>query len=135
MVPDMTPKSLLVVGSGAIGIEFASFYHSLGIDVTVVEILPRILPVEDEDISKLAGKLMAKRGLEFKLATKVAEARKSKDSVTCVLEGPEGGARRDHGRPGDFCRRRGRQRGRHRLRHHGRQDGPGLHRRRFLGGH
>ena len=90
MVPDMTPKSLLVVGSGAIGIEFASFYHNLGVDVTVVELLPRILPVEDEDISKLAGKLMAKAGLKFKLATKVAEARKSKDSVTCVLEGPKG---------------------------------------------
>ncbi len=90
MVPNMMPKSLLVVGSGAIGIEFASFYHSLGVEVTVVEMLPRILPVEDEDISKLAGKLMARRGIEFKLATKVAEARKSKDSVTCVLEGPKG---------------------------------------------
>ena len=90
MVPDTVPKSLLVVGSGAIGIEFASFYHSLGVEVTVVEVLPRILPVEDEDISRLAGKLLAKRGIKFKLSTKVAEARKSKDSVTCVLEGPKG---------------------------------------------
>ena len=90
MVPDMTPKSLLVVGSGAIGIEFASFYHNLGVDVTVVELLARILPVEDEDISKLAGKLMTKAGLKFKLATKVAEAKKSKESITCILEGSKG---------------------------------------------
>ena len=90
MVPDRVPKSLLVVGSGAIGIEFASFYHSLGVDVTVVEVLPRILPVEDEDISKLAAKLLVKRGIKFKLSTKVAEARKSKDTITCILEGPKG---------------------------------------------
>src|SRR5271167_2442298 len=55
MVPDRIPKSLLVVGSGAIGIEFASFYRTLGAEVTVVEVLPRVLPVEDEEISPLAG--------------------------------------------------------------------------------
>jgi dihydrolipoamide dehydrogenase len=54
MVPETMPKSLLVVGSGAIGIEFASFYHDMGADVTVVEVLDRVLPVEDEDISAFA---------------------------------------------------------------------------------
>ena len=51
MVPETMPKSLLVIGSGAIGIEFASFYRNLGAEVTVIETLDRILPVEDEDIS------------------------------------------------------------------------------------
>ena len=63
MVPEKMPKSLLVVGSGAIGIEFASFYRSLGAEVTVVEVLPRVLPVEDEEISAFAHKAFEKRGM------------------------------------------------------------------------
>ena len=63
MVPDALPKSLLVVGSGAIGIEFASFYRALGAEVTVVEVMDRILPVEDEEISKLAHKAFEKQGM------------------------------------------------------------------------
>src|SRR3989337_2441797 len=64
MVPDRMPKSLLVVGSGAIGIEFASFYLSLGAEVTVVEILDRVLPVEDEEISAFAKKAFEKQGMK-----------------------------------------------------------------------
>ena len=64
MVPDVMPKSLLVVGSGAIGIEFASFYRTLGAEVTVVEVLPRVLPVEDEEISAFAKKAFEKQGMK-----------------------------------------------------------------------
>ena len=63
MVPDVMPKSLLVVGSGAIGIEFASFYCTLGADVTVVEVLDRVLPVEDAEISAFAQKAFEKQGM------------------------------------------------------------------------
>jgi dihydrolipoamide dehydrogenase len=62
MVPDRMPKSLLVVGSGAIGIEFASFFHTMGSDVTVVEVLPQILPVEDAEIGGLARKRLRRWG-------------------------------------------------------------------------
>ena len=65
MVPPAIPKSLLVVGSGAIGIEFASFYHDMGADVTVVEVLDRILPVEDEEISAFARKSFEKQGIKI----------------------------------------------------------------------
>src|SRR5579863_7038179 len=65
MVPPSMPKSLLVIGSGAIGIEFASFYRNMGADVTVVEVLPRILPVEDEEISTFAHKAFEKQGIKI----------------------------------------------------------------------
>ncbi|MGF1640532.1 MAG: dihydrolipoyl dehydrogenase [Rhodospirillales bacterium] len=87
MVPEVMPRSLLVVGSGAIGIEFASFYRSLGAEVTVVEILDRILPVEDEEISGFARKAFEKRGMAIHTATTVKALDKSADSVTATLEG------------------------------------------------
>src|ERR1700693_2152257 len=65
MVPTMFPKSLLVSGSGAIGIEFASFYLNMGAQVTVVEVLPRVLPVEDEEISAFAHKAVEKQGMKI----------------------------------------------------------------------
>src|SRR5271167_4800062 len=65
MVPTAMPKSLLVIGSGAIGIEFASFYLNMGAQVTVVEVLPRILPVEDEEISAFAHKAFEKQGMKI----------------------------------------------------------------------
>src|SRR5579863_1390308 len=65
MVPPAMPKSLLVIGSGAIGIEFASFYRNMGAEVTVVEVLPRILPVEDEEISTFAHKAFEKQGIKI----------------------------------------------------------------------
>ncbi|MEQ8559551.1 MAG: dihydrolipoyl dehydrogenase [Henriciella sp.] len=85
MVPDVTPKKLLVIGSGAIGIEFASFYNELGSKVTVVEALDRILPVEDEEISGLARKQFEKQGLEFRVGAQVKSLKKGKDKVTAEV--------------------------------------------------
>jgi dihydrolipoamide dehydrogenase len=87
MVPTSMPKSLLVVGSGAIGIEFASFYRSLGAQVTVVEILERVLPVEDEEISGFARKAFEKQGIKIHTGTTVKALAKSQDAVTATLEG------------------------------------------------
>jgi dihydrolipoamide dehydrogenase len=86
MVPKAAPKSLLVVGSGAIGIEFASFYRALGAEVTVVEALPRILPVEDEEISAVAHKAFEKRGLKFRVGAKVTGLMKTPSGVAITLE-------------------------------------------------
>jgi dihydrolipoamide dehydrogenase len=86
MVPDAMPKSLLVVGSGAIGIEFASFYRTMGAEVTVVEVMDRILPVEDEEISKLAHKAFEKQGMKIHTKTTVKALKKGKDNVTATLE-------------------------------------------------
>jgi len=92
MVPPSFPKSLLVVGSGAIGIEFASFYRTLGSEVTVVEILDRILPVEDEEISQLATKAFTKQGMKIKAATGVEKLEKGTDNVTATLKAKDGKA-------------------------------------------
>ncbi len=86
MVPDAMPKSLLVVGSGAIGIEFASFYLNMGAEVTVVEIMDRILPVEDEEISAHARKQFEKQGMKIMTGAKVAKLERGKDNVTCHVE-------------------------------------------------
>jgi dihydrolipoamide dehydrogenase len=86
MVPAACPKSLLVVGSGAIGIEFASFYRALGAAVTVVEALPRILPVEDEEVSAAAHKAFEKRGIAFRVDAKVTKLVKTKAGVALELE-------------------------------------------------
>ena len=85
MAPDKMPKSLLVVGSGAIGIEFASFYRTLGAEVTVVEILPQILPVEDEEIAAHARKRFEKAGIAIHTDAKVEKLTKGKDSVTAKI--------------------------------------------------
>lgn len=87
MVPDAMPKTLLVIGSGAIGIEFASFYRSLGAEVTVVEILERILPVEDEEISAFARKAFEKQGITIQTGTSVKGLTKGGDHVTARIEG------------------------------------------------
>jgi dihydrolipoamide dehydrogenase len=81
---------LLIVGSGAIGIEFASFYWSLGAEVTVVEMLPRILPAEDEEISELARKSFTKQGIAIHTGTRVERLAKEADSVTASLRKPDG---------------------------------------------
>lgn len=86
LVPKAAPKSLIVIGSGAIGIEFASFYRALGSDVTVIEALPRILPVEDEEVSKAAHKAFEKRGLKFRVGASVKTLTKSKTGVSIELE-------------------------------------------------
>ncbi|MEI8274855.1 MAG: dihydrolipoyl dehydrogenase [Hyphomicrobiales bacterium] len=89
MNPDKMPKSLLVVGSGAIGIEFASFYRTMGADVTVVEVLPQILPVEDAEIAAFARKAFEKQGFKIIANAKVTKLDKKSDSVTATIE--EGG--------------------------------------------
>ncbi len=86
MVPPVMPRSLLVVGSGAIGIEFASFYRSMGAEVTVVEVMDRILPVEDEEISKFAHKSFEKQGMKIHVSTNVKALKRGKDNVTVTLE-------------------------------------------------
>jgi dihydrolipoamide dehydrogenase len=90
MVPTAFPKSLLVVGSGAIGIEFASFYRTLGAEVTVVEVLDRVLPVEDEEISQLAHKAFVKQGMKIKVSTTVEKLEKGADNVTATLKANDG---------------------------------------------
>src|SRR5579859_8179087 len=91
MIPPSIPKSLLVVGSGAIGIEFASFYRTMGAEVTVVEMLDRILPVEDEEVSAFAAKQFTKQGIKILTSATVAKLEKAQDSVTAAIE-HEGGA-------------------------------------------
>jgi dihydrolipoamide dehydrogenase len=91
MAPDRMPKSLLVVGSGAIGIEFASFYRTFGAEVTVVEILPQILPAEDAEISAFARKQFEQQGIKILTAAKVTRLDKKQDSVTATIDDGKGG--------------------------------------------
>jgi len=91
MVPDRIPKSLLVIGSGAIGIEFASFYRTLGAEVTMVEVLPQILPVEDAEIAGFARKSFEKQGIRIFTGAKVTKLDKKSDSVTATIEDGKGG--------------------------------------------
>lgn len=86
MVPDVVPKSLLVIGSGAIGIEFASFYRALGAEVTVVEVMDRILPVEDEEISALARKAFEKQSMKIITGATVKALEKGNNQVTATVE-------------------------------------------------
>jgi dihydrolipoamide dehydrogenase len=94
MVPKEFPKSLLVVGSGAIGIEFASFYRSFGAEVTVVEVLPQILPVEDAEIAGLARKAFERQGIKILTGAKVTKLDKKKDSVTATIDDGKGGTQK-----------------------------------------
>jgi dihydrolipoamide dehydrogenase len=86
LAPKSAPKSLIVIGSGAIGIEFASFFRALGSDVTVIEALPRILPVEDEEVSKAAHKAFEKRGLKFRVPANVKKLTKTKSGIAVEIE-------------------------------------------------
>ncbi len=90
MTPDIMPKSLLVVGSGAIGIEFASFYRALGAEVTVVEMLDRILPVEDEEISKFAEKQFKKQGMTILTGATVEKVDKGETAATATVKTKDG---------------------------------------------
>src|SRR5687767_9549173 len=91
MVPPEFPKSLLVIGSGAIGIEFASFYRTMGAEVTVVELLPQILPVEDAEIAAFARKAFEKQGIKILTGAKVTKLDKTADSVTATIDDGKGG--------------------------------------------
>ena len=86
LTPPHMPKKLLVIGSGAIGIEFASFYNTLGADTTVVEVMDRILPVEDEEISAFAKKAFEKQGMKILQKAMVKQLDRAKDKVTAHLE-------------------------------------------------
>jgi dihydrolipoyl dehydrogenase len=92
MVPEKMPKSLLVIGSGAIGIEFASFFATLGADVTVVEVLPQILPVEDEEIAVIARKRFEKQGIKILSSAKVDGLKKGRDNVEASITDKDGKA-------------------------------------------
>lgn len=85
MVPDDIPKKLLVIGSGAIGMEFASFFDAFGADVTVVEMVDRILPAEDAEISGMARKTFEKRGMTIKTKTQVKSVTKNASNVSAIL--------------------------------------------------
>jgi dihydrolipoyl dehydrogenase len=85
MIPEALPKSILVVGSGAIGIEFASFYRDMGAEVTVVEVLDRVLPAEDEEISAFARKAFEKQGMKIHTSTMVKGLKKNGADVTATL--------------------------------------------------
>ncbi len=91
MVPERMPKTLLVIGSGAIGIEFASFYRTLGAEVTVVEVLPQILPAEDAEIAAFARKSFEKQGIKIFTGAKVTKLDKKADSVTASIDDGKGG--------------------------------------------
>jgi dihydrolipoamide dehydrogenase len=90
MVPQALPKKLLVMGSGAIGIEFASFYNAMGSDVTVIEVMPTVMPVEDAEISAFARKMLEKSGLKIRTSTKVTKVVKGADSVSATIESADG---------------------------------------------
>ena len=91
MVPADMPKSLVIMGSGAIGIEFASFYNAMGVDVTVVELMDNVVPVEDEEISKLARKRFEKAGMKILTGAKVTKVDKiAKGGITAHVETSDG---------------------------------------------
>ena len=86
MMPSALPKSLLIIGSGAIGIEFASFYNDMGVDVTLVEVLDRILPVEDHEISTFAKKIFVKQGIKIKTSSKVVGIKKDAKGIDVSID-------------------------------------------------
>ncbi|MDC7674883.1 dihydrolipoyl dehydrogenase [Asticcacaulis machinosus] len=86
LAPKTQPKSLIIIGSGAIGIEFASFYKALGTEVTVVEAMDRILPVEDHEVSAEALKAFKKRGINFRVGAKVTKIEKPATGVAVHVE-------------------------------------------------
>ena len=94
MVPKSFPKSLLVMGSGAIGVEFAYFYRAMGAEVTIVEVLPQILPVEDAEIAAFARKRFEKMGIKILTGAKVTGVEKVADSITATIDDGKGGTSR-----------------------------------------
>ena len=86
LVPNTMPKKLLVIGSGAIGIEFASFFNTLGADTTVVEVMDRVVPVEDPEISTMAKKSFEKQGMKIMTGATVKELKRASNTVTAVVD-------------------------------------------------
>jgi dihydrolipoamide dehydrogenase len=87
MVPKVMPTKLLVIGSGAIGVEFASFYSDMGAEVTIVEMLDRILPVEDEDVSAFVHKALVKQGMKIHVSSGVEKLETGPDGVKATIKG------------------------------------------------
>lgn len=85
LAPKSMPKSLIIVGSGAIGVEFASFYHNMGVEVTLIEMANNILPVEDEEISAIAYKSFTKQGIKIHTSSQITKISKNKDDLTATL--------------------------------------------------
>jgi dihydrolipoamide dehydrogenase len=92
MVPKTMPNSLVVMGSGAIGIEFASFYRSMGAEVTVVELLDQVLPVEDAEVAAVARKQFEKQGMKILTGSKVTKVEKAGAGVKATIKGKDGKA-------------------------------------------
>ena len=90
MTPAEMPSKLLVIGSGAIGVEFASFYNDMGAEVTIVEMLPRILPVEDEEVSAFMEKRLAKDGIRILTGAGVEKIEVSGSGVKASIKGKDG---------------------------------------------
>jgi len=86
LTPPRMPKKLLVIGSGAIGIEFANFYNTLGVDTTVVEVMDRVMPVEDAEISAFAQKAFEKQGMKIRTKTMVKQLDRGQGSVTAHID-------------------------------------------------
>src|SRR5688572_3642942 len=95
MVPKEMPTKLLVIGSGAIGVEFASFYSDMGAAVTIVEMLDRVLPVEDEEVSAFAHKAFAKQGMTIHVGATVENLEGGKSGVKATIKGKDGKATSD----------------------------------------
>ena len=89
MVPKTMPKSLVIIGSGAIGSEFASFYLDMGVEVTLVEAMDRILPVEDAEISDFVQKAFVKRGMKIVTGARLSSLKAGSGGVTAAFEGSQ----------------------------------------------
>jgi dihydrolipoamide dehydrogenase len=90
MVLPEVPRSMVVIGAGAIGIEFADFWNAFGIEVTVVEAMPRILPIEDEEVSQALTRALKKKGMAIHANSKVESVKVSGKTVTTTFAGPDG---------------------------------------------
>jgi dihydrolipoamide dehydrogenase len=90
MVPEVMPTKLLVIGSGAIGVEFASFYNDMGADVTIVEMLDRILPVEDAEVSDFMTKALTKQGIKILTKSGLEKLESGANGVTAAIKGADG---------------------------------------------
>src|SRR3546814_13866173 len=108
MVPETMPKSLLVIGSGAIGMEFASFHHDMGCKVTVIEVVDRILPAEDEQISAFAQTQFVKQGITIKTGVQVAGLENAGQGATATIEVGGKSERSEERRVGEECVSKGR---------------------------
>src|SRR6202008_3268841 len=87
---DRIPKSLLIIGAGAVGVEFGSIFRSFGSEISILESLPRLVPVEDEDISKELARSFRKRGIESATGAKVESVEETKDGVKVPYTGSDG---------------------------------------------